>query len=233
MTQDDPPLTEGHISRRFDGELSSLHLHVVEMGGLVLKQVQDAAGAYTEWQPDIAQQVLRHEPDVNDYERSIDAEQFGLIARRAPVAGDLRVIVAMSKCIAELERAGDEARKIAAAVLRQAGRPGDTTTRDIRRMAALATKLLKLSMVALDQIDAESASEVIARDRELDAEYAEGLRRLLKRAVDDPQHFDVTLDAAFVLKSLERIGDHARNLARQVIGIVSEAVPRDGLRQPA
>jgi phosphate transport system protein len=233
MAQDDPPLVEGHISRRFDGELASLHLHVVQMGGLVLRQVQDAAGAYTGWQPEAAQEVLQHEPAVNDYERSIDAEQFGLIARRAPVAGDLRVIVAMSKCIAELERAGDEARKIAAAVLRRAGRPGDATTQDVRRMATLATSLLRLSLEAVDSIDPRAASEVIARDRELDAEYADGLRRLLKRAVDSPNQFDVTLDAAFVLKSLERIGDHARNLARQVIGIVNETAPRDERQQRA
>lgn len=231
--QDEPPVIEGHISRTFDGELASLHLHVVQMGALVLKQVQDAATAYTDWQPETAQRVLQHEPDVNDYERTIDAEQFGLIARRAPVASDLKVIVAMSKCIAELERAGDEARKIAAAVQRHAGRPGHATTRDARRMADLATSLLRLSLEALDRIDGDAAREVIARDKELDAEYAQGLRRLLKRAVDSPRHFDVALDAAFVLKSLERVGDHARNLARQVRGIVDEAVARDGVRQQA
>src|SRR5690606_18722759 len=121
-----------HISRTFDGELAALHLHVVQMGGLVLKQVQDAAEAYTEWQPRVAQRVLQHERDVNEFERTIDAEQFGMIARRAPVASDLKVIVAMSKCIAELERAGDEAKKIAAAVERHAGRPGHATTRDAR-----------------------------------------------------------------------------------------------------
>jgi phosphate transport system protein len=231
--EDEPPVIEGHISRTFDGELAALHLHVVQMGGLVLKQVQDAADAYTEWQPETAQRVLRHEREVNAYERTIDAEQFGLIARRAPVASDLKVIVAMSKCIAELERAGDEAKKIAAAVQRHAGRPGHATTRDARRMAGLAIGLLRLSLEALDRIDADAAKEVIARDKELDAEYADGLRRLLKRAVDSPQHFDVALDAAFVLKSLERVGDHARNLARQVRGIVSETVTRDGVRQQA
>lgn len=231
--EDEPPLIEGHISRTFDGELASLHLHVVQMGGLVLKQVQDAAEAYTEWQPGIAQRVLQHERDVNEFERTIDAEQFGMIARRAPVASDLKVIVAMSKCIAELERAGDEAKKIAAAVERHAGRPGHATTRDARRLAGLAISLLRLSLQALDRIDADAAAEVIARDRELDAEYADGLRRLLKRAVDSPQHFDVALDAAFVLKSLERVGDHARNLARQVRGIVSETITGGAVRQQA
>jgi phosphate transport system protein len=221
---DEPPAIEGHISKSFDGELASLHLHVVQMGGLVLRQVHQAADAYTEWRPDAAQRVVEHEPEVNAYERTIDAEQFGLIARRSPMAGDLRVIVAMSKCIAELERAGDEARKIAAAVLRHAGRPGPATAQDARHLGKLAVGLLRLSLESLDRIDADAAAQVIARDADLDAEYATGLRRLLKRAVEEPQHVDVALEAAFVLKSLERIGDHARNLARQVRGIVSAAV---------
>jgi phosphate transport system protein len=232
-TNDDPPAIEGHISKTFDGELASLHLHVVQMGGLVLKQVQDAAAAYTDWQPQIAQRVVEHEHDVNDCERSIDAEQFAMIARRAPVASDLRVIVAMSKCIAELERAGDEAKKIAATVLRHAGRPGHATARDAQLLGKLAGNLLHLSLEALDRIDGDAAAQVIARDKELDAEYAEGLRRLLKRAVDDAQHFEVSLEAAFVLKSMERIGDHARNLARQVLGIVSEAAANEATRQHA
>ncbi len=227
---DAPPAIEGHNSKAFDGELASLHLHVVQMGGLVLKQVTDAADAYAEWRPDTAERVVQQEREVNAYERTIDAEQFGLIARRAPVASDLRVIVAMSKCIAELERAGDEAKKIAGAVLRHAGRPGNATVHDARHMGRLAESLLRLSLESLDRIDADAAAQVIARDRELDAEYADGLRRLLRHAVQDPQHFDVTLEAAFVLKSLERIGDHARNLARQVCGIVSETVARDGVR---
>jgi phosphate transport system protein len=230
MLNDPPPTIEGHISKAFDGELASLHLHVVQMGGLVLRQVNDAADAYTEWRPETAARVVEHEREVNAYERTIDAEQFGLIARRGPVAGDLRVIVAMSKCIAELERAGDEAKKIAAAVLRHAGRPGHGTVHDARHMGRLAVNLLRLSLESLDRIDADAAAQVIARDQELDVEYAEGLRRLLRQAVEDPLHFDVTLEAAFVLKSLERIGDHARNLARQVRGIVTDTVARDGVQ---
>ena len=125
----------------------------------------------------------------------------------------------MSKAVAELERAGDEAKKIARTVLRRGGRPGPATTRDARHLGRLAVSLLRLSLEAFDRIEPSLAAEVIARDRELDAEYAAGLRRLLTRAMEDPRHFDVTLEAAFVLKSLERIGDHARNLARHVQSI--------------
>jgi len=208
-----------HISRAFDGALATMHMHVIEMGGLVLDQVREAADAYTEWKVESAERVIERERAVNAYDANIDAEQFTLIARRQPVAADLRAIIAMSKSVAELERAGDEAKKIAWAVLRRAGRPGHATARDARHLGKLAVSLLRLSLDSFDRLDSTLAGEVISRDEDLDAEYAAGLRRLLTRAMENPRHFDVTLEAAFVLKSLERVGDHARNLARHVQAI--------------
>ncbi len=187
------------------------------MGGLVLDQVREATRAYADWDEEAAQRVMEREHDVNAYDKSIDSEQLLLIARRAPVAGDLRAIIAMSKCVAELERAGDEAKKIAKNVLGTGSHPGPATARDTRHLGELAVSLLRLALEALDTIDAALCDEVIARDKDLDAEYAAGLRRLLSRAMEGPRHFEVTVEAAFVLKSLERIGDHARNLARPVL----------------
>src|SRR5262249_34201119 len=143
-------------------------------------------------------------------------------ARRQPVAGDLRAILGMSKVVAELERAGDEAKKIARTVVAQGGRPGPATSRDVRHLAQLAVSLLRSSLEAFDRLDATEAVDVIARDKELDDEYAAGLRRLMTRAMEDPRQVSVALEAAFALKSLERIGDHARNLARCVQSIVGE-----------
>ena len=216
-------MIEGHTSRAFDGALAALHMRVVEMGGLVLDQVREAALAYSEWNIDSAQHVIERELAVNAYDSSIDEEQLTLLARRQPVASDLRAVIAMSKAVAELERAGDEAKKIARAVLRRGGRPGPGTCRDVRHLGRLAGSLLRLSLEAFDQLDFAIAAEVIARDRELDAEYADGLRRLLTRAMEDPRHFEVTLEAAFVLKSLERIGDHASNLARHLQSMARDA----------
>ena len=216
-------MIEGHISRSFDGALVALHLRVIEMGGLVLDQVREAAAAYTEWDSAGALRVIEREQNVNAYDRSIDVDQMTLIARRQPMASDLRVIIALSKAVAELERAGDEATKIARTVLGHGGRPGPATTRDARHLGRLAVSLLRLSLEALDRLDFALADEVIARDRDLDEEYAAGLRRLLTRAMEDPRHFDVALEAAFVLKSLERIGDHARNLGRHIQSIGYEA----------
>lgn len=212
---------EGHTSRAFDGALSSLHVRVVELGGLVLLQVREAANAYTDWDPRAARSVLAREPGVNAATHAIEAEALGLIARRQPVAGDLRAIVAMTRIVAELERAGDEAKKICLTVLGDAGRagerPGPATARDARHLARLAVSLVRRALDALDLLDLAVATEVVERDRELDEEYALGLRRLLTRAMEDSRQFGATLEAAFVLKSLERIGDHARNLARQVL----------------
>jgi phosphate transport system protein len=211
-------MLEGHISKAFDGALATLHVRVIEMGGLVLDQVREATRAYTDWEEESALRVIEREQRVNAYDKSIDSEQLLLIARRAPVAGDLRAIIAMSKCVAELERAGDEAKKIAKYVL-AGSHPGPATARDARHLGELAVNLLRLALEALDTIDSRLCDEVIARDKDLDAEYAAGLRRLLTRAMEDPRHFEVTVEAAFVLKSLERIGDHARNLGRHVLTI--------------
>ncbi len=211
-----PPIIEGHISRAYDGALAALHIRVIEMGGLVLEQVRESTLAYTEWDAAAAQRVIERERSVNAYDVSIDEEQLTLIARRQPMASDLRVIIAMSKAVAELERVGDEAKKIARVVLGHGARPGPATTRDARHLGRLALGLLRRSLDAFDRLEPELAADVIAGDKELDAEYAAGLRRLLTRAMEDSRHFDVALEAAFVLKSLERIGDHARNVARQV-----------------
>ncbi|HEY3787174.1 MAG TPA: phosphate signaling complex protein PhoU [Steroidobacteraceae bacterium] len=216
-------MLEGHISKAFDGALAGLHIRIVEMGGLVLDQVREAAYAYTEWDVEFAEHVLQREAEVNAYDASLDEEQLTLIARRQPVAGDLRATIAMSKAVGELERAGDEAKKIARTVMRQGRRPGAGSSRDVRHLGQLAVSLLRAALEAFDRLDVAPAFEVIARDGDLDLEYSAGLRRLLTRALEDPRHFETTLETAFVLKSLERIGDHARNLARHVCSMSGHA----------
>jgi phosphate transport system protein len=230
---------EGHISRAFDGELSALHVRVVEMGGLVLLQVREAANAYTDWDQRAARSVLERERQVNASDASIESDSLQLIARRQPVASDLRAIMSLYRVVSELERAGDEAKKISLTVLGRAGRtgerPGPSTARDARHLARLAVNLMRLSLDSLDKLDCALAREVVARDGELDTEYADGMRRLLTRAMEDARHFGMALEAAFVLKSLERIGDHARNVARFVIATAGERAevvspPREAAR---
>jgi phosphate transport system protein len=222
-------MLEGHISRSFDGDLAAMHLRVLEMGGLALDQVRAASRAYAEWDLHNAQHVIDREGVLITFGTRIYDDQLTLIALRNPVASDLRAIIALAKIAAELDRAGAEACKIARTVLHQNGRPGRRTSSDARHLANLATSLLRLALESLDQLDGELAEQVIDRDQDLDAEYASGLRRLLTRALEDPAQLEVTVEAAFALKALERIGDHARNSAAQIVAIADQAVVK---RQP-
>jgi len=221
-------MIEGHISRAFDGALLSLHLKIVEMGGLALDQAREAVRAYEEWSLPVATRVMERESAVNAYDREIDREQLTLIARRQPVGSDLRIIIALAKMVGELERVGDEAKKIARVVIADTGRPVGATSRDAVHLGKLANDLLRTALDAVDRLDFDLAARVIPGDRELDAEYAAGLRRLLTRAMEDPRGFEVTVQTAFVLKSLERIGDHARNLARHVLSMQSVGAEGSG-----
>lgn len=224
-------MLEGHISKAFDGALAALHIRVLEMGGLVLDQVHEAARSYTSWDAHAAERVIDRAGAVSAYDEEIFQEQFTLIARRQPVSRDLRAVFVMEKSVAELERAGAEARKIARTVLRQNGRPARATSTDVRQLAQLATSLMRQSLEALDRIDGAIAAQVLAHDDELDAEYAAGLRRLLTRAMEDPRQLEIAMEAAFVMKSLERIGDHARIVARHVQSLAPlDEPPADGGR---
>jgi phosphate transport system protein len=218
---------EGHTSRSFDDELGSLHVAVVEMGGLVLLQVRVAASAYAEWHAALADEVLEREGQINESNALIEARSLRLIAKRQPVAGDLRIVVALTRVVAELERAGDESKKIALAVLdrpgRNAERPGPATVRDASHLTRLALDMMRLALQALDELDAGVARRVVQLDAELDEEYRSGLRRLISRAMEDPRQFSAAIQAAFVLKALERIGDHARNVARLVVRMTQSA----------
>jgi len=217
-------MIEGHISKAFDGALSSVHLRVVEMGGLVLGQVQSAVTAYADWNAVTANLVLDPELVVNRLEQAIEEETVVIIARRQPMASDLRLVMAIERVVTNLERAGDEAKKVARLVVTGIGRhpalPGATVARDIRQMGKVADGMMRAALEAFDVLDANAAAEVVRRDLELDEEYASGLRRLLTRAMENPHQLQSVVESAFVLKSVERMGDHARNIARQVILLV-------------
>lgn len=221
---DSSTLLEGHTSRAFDGDLAALQLRVTALGGLVLAQVQGAVGAYADWQSDLAAEVTAREPQVNAGQVEIDHDALRVIARRQPVAQDLRAILSFERSVSDLERIGDEANKIARLVLQSTrdeftGRPGPATARDVRQLGRLAVQLVRAAVTAFDALDPEAATQVVQRDHELDEEYAAGLRRLLTRAMEDPRLLKGAVQSAFVLKSIERIGDHARNVAEQVIAL--------------
>jgi phosphate transport system protein len=211
---------EGHTARAFDGDLSGLHLQAVAMGALVIEQVQLAVNAYSGWDRGVATLVLERERKINLYDAEIEEAALQVIARRQPVAQDLRAVFAIDKVVTELERAADEAKKLALAVLADSEangfRPGAATAREARQLGRLAVLMIRAALEAFDRLDPAAAGDVIRQDEEMDAEYAAALRRILTRAMEDMRQVQSAIEAAFIMRSLERIGDHARNIARHV-----------------
>lgn len=211
---------EGHTARAFDGDLSSLHIQAVAMGALVIDQVQLAVNAYSGWDRATATLVLERERKINLYDAEIEEAALQLIARRQPMAHDLRAVFAIDKVVTELERAADEAKKLALAVLADSEangfRPAAATAREARSLGRVAVTMIRSALEAFDRLDPAAAATVIQQDQEMDAEYAVALRRILTHAMEDPRRLQSAIEAAFIMRSLERIGDHARNIARHV-----------------
>ncbi len=228
---------EGHTVRAFDGDLSSLHVRAVEMGGLVLDQVQLAVSAYADWNRNLAELVLERERQVNAYDVHVEEEALQVIARRQPMAFDLRAVFAIDKCVTELERIGDEAKKLVWIVLTDSDtrgfRPGHGMARDARQLGRLVALLLRNALQAFDRLDPHTAISVVQQDKEVDEEYASALRRIVTRAMEDPRVMHSVIEAAFVMRSLERIGDHARNIARHVLFVTGPGSPTDTIVIPA
>ena len=221
---------EGHTSKTVDQALHELRTHAVEMGGLVIDQVGSAVKALLERDLRLAEMVLSREPQVNDYESRIDRESLTFIALHQPVASDLRSARAVSRAALELERVGDESKKIARFAAKVgAVAPHDpvaAVARSLRHMAALSTSMLRNAVRALDEADPALARDVLDRDKELDEEFASALRQLMSFAMEDQQFLRATVDTVFALKGLERIGDHAKNVAEQVLYLVEGERPR-------
>jgi len=219
---------EGHTTRAFDGDLSSLHVQAVAMGALVIEQVQLAVNAYSGWDRSTATLVLDRERKINLYDAEIEEAALQVIARRQPVAQDLRTVIAIDKVVTELERAADEAKRLALAVLSDtefAGfRPGAATAREARQLGRVAAQMIRAALEAFDRLD-PAAAAVVDQDTELDSEYAAALRRMITRAMEDARQVQSAIEAAFIMRSLERIGDHARNIARHVAFIGGDFDP--------
>ncbi len=229
-------MNDKHLSTQFDAELSAISTRVLEMGGLVEHQVSLAVEALAEFSEEKATDVIRTEQRVNQFELEIDRDLSNIIARRQPTARDLRLLIGVSKTIGNLERVGDEAARIARTVHRLVangthGRLFPTTQMSFE--ATLATASLRSALDAFARLDANQAMNVIKHDGEIDAEFDGLMRKLVTYMMEDTRTISASIDLVFVAKSLERVGDHAKNLAEQVIYIAKGAdvrhTPVDGL----
>jgi phosphate transport system protein len=191
------------------------------MGGLVIDQVASCVRALVEHDAKLAEVVLAREPIVNAYDGRLDRDTLTFIALQQPVASDLRMVRALARTALELERVGDESKKIARFAQRAVGSgahdPVVAVAPYLRHMAELSVTMLRGAVRAFDEGDAGRAREVLARDRELDAEFATALRQLMSLVMQDQHFIQATIDTVFALKGLERIGDHAKNISEQVL----------------
>lgn len=218
-------MSDKHLSSQFDAELNSISSNVLEMGGLVESQLHQAVYALVHMSLETAGQVIETENRINQMELHIDHEIISTIGRRQPTARDLRFLMAISRTTQNLERAGDEVARIARMVksIIESGTPRNLPISELRMAADLAATLLRKTLDAFARLDTVSALSIIKGDDEIDAEYDGFLRKLITYMMEDPRTISASLDLLFVAKAIERIGDHAKNIAEFVIYVVKGA----------
>ncbi|MFM9923410.1 phosphate signaling complex protein PhoU [Variovorax sp. H27-G14] len=218
-------MTEKHLSSQFDSELNGVSSRVMELGGMVESQIHTAVYALLQFDADAADRVMETEHRVNAMEIDIDRELSSIIARRQPTARDLRLLIAISKTTANLERVGDEANKIARMVksIIESGSARQLPTTELRIAADLASGLLRTALDAFARLDTAAALSILKDDDLIDKEFDGFVRKLVTYMMEDPRTISASLDLLFLAKAIERIGDHAKNIAEFIIYIVKGA----------
>jgi phosphate transport system protein len=211
-----------HTSKQYDAELESVRAGVLEMGGLVEQQIVNALESLVNTNPTLAQSVIRNDHRVNALEVQIDEECSHIIARRQPAAGDLRMIMMVVKTITDLERIGDEATKIArvAEKIYESDRMFTPRFAEIKTMVSLVREMLRTSLDAFARLDVSKTVEVARQDEQVDEQFRVAMRQLITFMLEDPRTISMSLEVLFVAKAIERIGDHAKNIAEYVIYMV-------------
>ena len=214
-----------HISSQFDAELGSVSSRVLELGGLVESQIRHAVYSLSQFSIEVADQVIATETQVNAMEVEIDRDLSSIIARRQPTAIDLRLLIAISKITANLERAGDESEKIARMVksIISSGNSRALPSSELRIAADLASGLLRKALDAFARLDVTEAVSILKEDDLIDAEFDGFVRKLVTYMMEDPRTISASLDLLFVAKAIERIGDHSKNIAEFIIYVVKGA----------
>ena len=215
-------MPDKHLSTQFDSELTSVSSQVMELGGLVESQIRRAIYALSQFSVEVANEVTANEARVNAMEVAIDRDLSSIIARRQPTARDLRLLIAISKTTANLERVGDEAEKIARMVrsIIQSGSPRALPSLELRVAADLALGLLNKALDAFARLDVAAAVTILKEDDLIDAEFDGFVRKLITYMMEDPRMISPSLDLLFLAKAIERIGDHAKNIAEFIIYVV-------------
>jgi phosphate transport system protein len=211
------------MSKQFDIEMETIRSNVLAMGGLVEAQLARSLLALSEDEnPELLETVKRNEKEINQMQIDIDLQCAQIIARRQPAAVDLRIILTISKVVNDLERVGDEAKKIARKAVRLQGNGWLTRAQyyETIRAGELAQDVLRRSLNALARLDIEEAIAIYDADDEIDMAFDTVTRQLISFMMEDPQAISSALEVLFVAKSIERIGDHAKNIAEAIVQVV-------------
>ena len=218
-------MADKHLSTQFDSELNSVSSRVMELGGLVESQIRQAVYALSQFSAEVADHVIENETRVNALEVEIDRDLTSIIGRRQPTAVDLRLLMAISKTTANLERAGDEAEKIARMVksIIQSGNSRALPASELRVASEMASSILRKALDAFARLDTKTALAILKEDHLIDAEFDGFLRILITYMMEDARTISASLDLLFIAKAIERIGDHAKNIAELIIYIVKGA----------
>ena len=218
-------MSDKHLSSQFDAELNHISTRVLEMGGLVESQLRQAIYALHHFSAETANQVLLIEHKVNQLEIEIDRDITSTMSRRQPTARDLRLLVGVSRTIVNLERAGDEIARIARMVnsIIDSGMQRSLPSKDLELAARLAGDVMHNTLDAFARLDVDRALKIIQEDVQIDAEYEGFVRKLITYMMEDPRTISASLNLMFLAKAIERVGDHAKNIAEATIYVVKGA----------
>ena len=211
-----------HLSSQFDAELDGIRAQMTQMGGLIEVQLDEALKLIGSHDVAMAEQIIRNDKQIDAMEMAIDNACLHLIARRQPTAVDLRLVMAIAKAVKDMERMGDEAKKIAKAVRKISERGlvgGQANEVDLRHLGEQVVPMVHDVLDAFVRTDADTAVTIVRKDKDIDNLFRGCVRQLVTFMMEDPRTISTALDLVFIAKSLERVGDHAKNIAENVIFI--------------
>lgn len=210
-----------HISNQFNEDLEKIRTRFLEMGGMVEQQLVDAIAAIETANGELAEKVLRLEKEVDQREIDLDRDCTLILARRQPAASDLRLVLMITRATRDLERMGDEADKIAKmAIALNDGGASPRGYTELRHIGSGVLKLVNLALDAFARFDVHAAMRVVRDDKLIDQDYKTAIRELMTYMMEDPRSISRVMNVMWALRALERIGDHARNIAEHVIFLV-------------
>ena len=212
---------ENHIMKQFDEELEEIRTQLMEMGGKVEQQLKNSIQAVIKADSSLAEMVIKEERLVDEMEVDIDEACILIIARRQPAASDLRFVMMVTKAINDLERIGDEARKIANHAVILSEQDGlSQGYKEVRHLGDSVSGMLANALDAFARFDVDAAMKTLEEDAQVDLDYKSALRELVTYMMEDPRSISRAINILWVVRSLERIGDHAKNLCEQIVYVV-------------